>query len=223
MKIDSYVKNSFTLTYIFLLTTALITFIESMRTPKPMVRHILNLETAISLIASYFYSTFVADIARAEQHNDDLNWANITRTRYLDWSMTTPLILLSLSLTLSQNIQTTVTVCTYVSILILDYIMLYVGYLGEQNVVSKWTATVVGFIAMFGLFGIIFKKFVQPLYRLSNYLIFGCFVFLWAMYGVFYLTDDVSKNVGMNILDCCSKCFIGLLFWAYFSKIIVLA
>ena len=48
------VKYSFYLTYAFLLTTGTITFIESMRTSIPKVRHILNLETCISVVAAFF-------------------------------------------------------------------------------------------------------------------------------------------------------------------------
>ena len=42
---------SFTLTYILLLTTGTITLIEALRTKIPLVRHIFNLETVISVIA----------------------------------------------------------------------------------------------------------------------------------------------------------------------------
>ena len=62
----SSLKFSFHITYIFLLTTATITFIESLRSPNPTVRHVLNLETAISLIASYFYSIFLKKIEHYE-------------------------------------------------------------------------------------------------------------------------------------------------------------
>ena len=53
---DRAVKTTFYITYVFLLTTATITFIESMRTNVSRVRHILNLETCISVVAAYFYS-----------------------------------------------------------------------------------------------------------------------------------------------------------------------
>ena len=56
---EKMVKNSFYLTYVFLLTTATITFIEAMRTKNKKVRHILNLETCISVVAAYFYGKFV--------------------------------------------------------------------------------------------------------------------------------------------------------------------
>ena len=35
-------------------TTATITFIEAMRTKVPKIRHMLNLETCISVVAAYF-------------------------------------------------------------------------------------------------------------------------------------------------------------------------
>ena len=42
---EELVKNTFYITYAFLMTTATITFIEAMRTKDPKVRNILNLET----------------------------------------------------------------------------------------------------------------------------------------------------------------------------------
>ena len=59
---DHYVKMTFYITYVFLLTTGTITFIEAMRTNDSKVRHILNLETCISVVAAFFYSKFVSDI-----------------------------------------------------------------------------------------------------------------------------------------------------------------
>ena len=60
------VKYSFYLTYAFLLTTGTITFIESMRTSIPKVRHILNLETCISVVAAFFYSQFMERIKKVK-------------------------------------------------------------------------------------------------------------------------------------------------------------
>ena len=45
------------------------------------------------------------------------------------------------------------------------------------------------------------------------------FVFLWAFYGVFYFFDSVTRNVGYNVLDLFSKCFVGIFFWAYYTKV----
>ena len=68
------VVNSFYITYVFLMTTATITFIEAMRTNDLKIRNILNLETCISVVAAFFYSKFVDTIEKgrwkfhAERH-----------------------------------------------------------------------------------------------------------------------------------------------------------
>ena len=84
----SSVKSSFTITYILLLTTSLITFIEAIRTQSPIIRHLFNLETCISLVAGYFYSIFVNKINSYEHKNIPINWTEITQLRYIDWSIT---------------------------------------------------------------------------------------------------------------------------------------
>jgi hypothetical protein len=30
--------------------------------------------------------------------------------------------------------------------------------------------------------------------------------------------EEENKNIGYNVLDLFSKCFVGLFFWAYFTK-----
>ncbi|NBY40330.1 MAG: hypothetical protein EBQ66_05395 [Flavobacteriia bacterium] len=220
--IQYYVKFSFSITYIFLLTTATITFIEAMRTNNPTVRHVLNIETAISLIAGYFYSAFLEKISVYEKDDRKIDWKDITMTRYIDWSMTTPLMLLVLCMVLSQNIGRIIHLPVILSVIALNYVMLYVGYLGENNVVTRGFANVSGFAAFFAMFALIFKEFVSPKYNFSNYVIFGIFVAIWALYGVFYMWNEDYKNIGMNVLDCLAKCCFGLGLWAYYSKIVAL-
>ena len=58
---DYHVKLTFYITYVFLMTTATITFIEAIRTNDSKVRHILNVETCISVVAAFFYSKFVKE------------------------------------------------------------------------------------------------------------------------------------------------------------------
>lgn len=220
--VQYYVKFSFSITYIFLLTTATITFIEAMRTSSPTVRHVLNLETAISLIAGYFYSVFLEKISAYEKDDKEINWADMTSTRYIDWSMTTPLMLLVLCLVLSQNIGKSVTFKVILGVIVLNYVMLYLGHLGENNTISRMNATIFGFVAFFGTFYLIFSNYVAPKFNKSNNILFGFFVIVWALYGVVYLLNEQYKNIAMNILDCISKCFVGLGLWGYFSKIIIL-
>jgi len=214
--INEYVKFSFTVTFMVLLTTGTITFIEAIRTDNPMARHVFNLETCISVVASYFYSLFITEIETPEK---DFNWNSITKTRYLDWSITTPLMLLTLCLVLGDNIRRPLHLGIYALIVIMNFSMLGIGYLGEANHWDKIVTSLMGFIPFFAMFGLIFVQFVMPKYRFDNYVLFGLFLFLWSMYGVVYLFNEEYKNICLNILDLLSKCFIGIGLWAYYTKI----
>jgi bacteriorhodopsin len=218
--VQHYVKFSFVITYILLLTTGTITFIEAMRTNKPHVRHILNLETAISVIAGYFYSVFVSQIDKFSEESKPINWADITKTRYIDWSITTPIMLLVLCVVLGTNTNVPLRFPVIISIVVLDYLMLYAGYLGEIGKITRWTGMIAGFVAFVLIFAIIFFLFVKPKYVFANYVLFGIYLAVWSLYGVFYMLGEEYKNIGMNILDLTAKCFVGLGLWAYFTKII---
>ena len=222
-KIIQYkVKFSFNITYILLLTTATIILIEALRTKNTNVRNILNLEIAISVIAGYFYSAFVAKISDSYDKNKKIDWGDINKTRYIDWFITTPLMLLALCLVLSSEIGSTVKLHIIFSIVLLNYLMLYIGYLGETNVLNKGISTIMGFIFFGLMYFIIFYNFVLPKYKLSNYVLFTLYLVVWSVYGIVYLLDEENKNLVFNVLDLISKCFVGLGLWAYYTKVIVL-
>lgn len=220
--VQYYVKYSFSITYILLLTTATITFVEAIRTKVASVRHILNLETCISIVAGYFYSNFVDKINAYDKEDQQINWADITSMRYIDWSITTPLMLLALCLVLGQNIGREIHVKIIGAIVILNYIMLYLGYLGESGVLNRTYAMIGGFIPFFAMFFLIYVNFVKPKNMLANNILFTLYIVIWGLYGVVYMFPEVYKNIIMNALDCTAKCLIGLGLWAYYSKIMVL-
>lgn len=211
---------SFTITYILLLTTATITFIEAMRTNNPVVRHILNLETCISIVAGYFYSVFISKIAEYERTNKPINWQELTETRYIDWSITTPIMLLVLCIVLSNEIHYVVHLPVILTIIVLNYAMLYSGYLGETNVIDRTTANIVGFIPFIAMFGIIYWNYVYPKNSWTNKVMFYLYFAIWSMYGVVYMFDDEYKNIMMNWLDLFAKCLIGLGLWVYYVHIV---
>ena len=92
-----FVKLTFYITYVFLMTTATITFIEAITTDDVRARHILNLETCISVVATFFYSKFV------KQLEEGVDYKQINIDRYTDWMITTPLMLLVLCLVFVYN------------------------------------------------------------------------------------------------------------------------
>lgn len=220
-EISKTVYFSFYITYVLLLTTAAITFIEAIRTQNPVIRHILNIETCISIVAGYFYSMFVSKLDIIQKENQKLDWSEITQMRYIDWTITTPMMLLTLCMVLGNNIQKTIHLSTFIMIILFNYVMLYMGFLGEQQQINRIYATIFGFIPFIGMFYLIFSRYVLPKYRLDNYILFTIFVSIWSLYGIVYLLPEESKNVAMNILDLISKCFIGIGLWCYYTKIFV--
>jgi hypothetical protein len=217
--VQYYVKASFMITYILLLTTGTITFIEALRTPVPEVRHILNIETCISVVAGYFYSIFNTQIEEFGKKDIPIDWADITKTRYIDWSITTPLMLLVLCVVLGLCIGKKVHFKTMCSIILLNYVMLYSGYLGEAKAIGRELAFIVGFIPFFAMFYLIYVSFVLPKYCFENYVLYFIFLTVWGFYGIAYMFEESYKNIAMNILDCIAKCFIGIGLWAYYSRV----
>lgn len=210
------VPFSFYLTYVLLLTTATITFIEALRTKIPMVQHIMNLETCISLVGGYFYSVFQEKIKKMKE----MKWKEITTLRYLDWAITTPMMLLVLSLVLSFQSKTKIKLHWYLFTIFFNYVMLYSGYLGETGQLDRMIAGIVGFVAFFITFGCLFVNYVLPKPSFDNTILFGMYLAIWSVYGIAYYLEEEAKNNLMNYLDLTSKCLIGIGLWVYYVKII---
>ena len=211
------VKNSFYLTYVFLLTTATVTFIEAMRTKVKKVRHILNLETCISVVAAYFYGRFVNQIK-----TDKIDYRKINMTRYIDWFITTPIMLLVLCLAFLYNTGGKLHFGTFLKILALNFTMLATGYLGETDVIDKNLSHIIGFILFFGLYGFIYYKFLYKKNIFDNKILYWSFFIFWILYGAVYHMPEKFKNVAFNYLDLFAKCFVGIFFWAYFTGVFTL-
>lgn len=220
---DYFVKVTFYITYVFLLTTATITFIEAMRTSDNKVRHILNLETCISVVAAFFYSKFIEDIEKRNANNVPLDYKSITIERYTDWMITTPIMLLVLCLAFVYNTKQTLNFFSFLIILLLNYAMLITGFAGETGIIQNaYLTQFVGFIFFGLLFGFLYFKFLSKKYNFDNEIIYFSFFILWAFYGVFYNMDHQIRNIGYNVLDLLAKCFVGIFFWAYFTKVFTL-
>jgi bacteriorhodopsin len=212
---EDIVKKTFYITYVFLLTTGTITFIESLRTNNSVVRHIMNLETCISIIASYFYSIFVDKV----NQSTTIPYTEINSIRYTDWFISTPLMLFVLCMVLSNEKKIPFTIGTYGIVLLLDLMMLIVGYLGEIHNISRIMADGIGFVFFIAMFGYLWNKFMR--YGKNTFgstITYYSFLLIWSVYGIVYLMDEKTKNISYNILDLIAKAFIGIFFWMYFTK-----
>jgi bacteriorhodopsin len=203
--------ETFHLTYVLLLTTATITIIEALRTKTPTVRHILNLETCISIVAGYFYSVFL------EKIKGPYTFPELNKIRFLDWAITTPMMLLALCLALVYNVGQSLSLSLILTIVTLNYIMLAVGYLGEINYLPRLQASVIGFIPFLIMFWLIYSLVGNSF---ANKVIVGSYFVVWSMYGIVYLFEEEAKQISVNILDLIAKCFIGIGLWAYYTHIL---
>lgn len=140
--------------------------------------------------------------------------------RYVDWCITTPMMLLVLLIALLHNNRMgAVNFLSFLVILVLNFGMIGFGFMGDHQWLEKGLANVLGFGCFFLMFGYIFMKFVKPNYHFANYMLFFTFAILWGMYGLVYFMNEITKNIFYNALDLCAKCLVGIFLWAFYTKV----
>lgn len=218
---DTLMRNTFYFTYVFLVTTTVITFIEAIRTKDPTVRHVMNLETCISIVAAFFYNVFITKIKEADDKGVEVKWGEINSTRYTDWLITTPIMLFTLCLVLASEKKKPFYFSVFIIVLLLDIGMLATGYMGEANIIDKKLGFVLGFVFFFAMYIYIWSVFMSngknTFVSILSYMLFMLF---WAVYGLVYFADEKLKNLVYNILDLIAKALIGIFFWMYFTGVV---
>lgn len=210
--ISPRLEGSFLSSYLVLMGYTVITLIEAIRTPSVAVRHIMNIETAVSFIAGLAYSLFNEKIK-----DPQVKLSDITPLRYMDWSITTPMLLLALLLFYNPSPDHP-NIYHYLLILALNGGMLLFGYLGETQQIEKMTGGVLGFAFFIGLIGFLYSCCIP---KGANLLVFGLFTLIWTFYGVaYYVEDEETKNIMYNSLDVIAKAIFGVALWLYFGKVV---
>jgi bacteriorhodopsin len=171
--------------------------------PKLLVQAV-NLELFVTLIQFIFYTVLIRN------HHIE----TMAITRYYDWMITTPLMLVSMStyflykggeeggmIDMLKKYKK-----QFTKIIIFNLIMLSAGYLGETGYISKELAFVIGTIAFIMTFTIIYKEMNG-----AGKGIFNLIAGVWGLYGVAYMLPNVQKNVMYNALDLVSKNLFAVL------------
>lgn len=209
-KYGRLLNDTFMVSYLVLFGYTVITLVEALRTSDTNVRHIMNIETAVSLVAGLVYGMFME---RVKQPTFDLK--EIMPLRYLDWSITTPLILLAI--VLFYNKHSPVSYKVFGGILGLNWAMLYAGYLGETAAISRFAGLVLGFLFFAALLALLYTVIPKG----TPIAVFGVFAVIWSLYGVAYMfEDEEKKNITYNILDVIAKALFGVVLWMYFGRIL---
>jgi bacteriorhodopsin len=211
LKYSTLLNNSFMTTYIVLFGYTAITLIEALRTPCINTRHIMNIETAVSLVAGIVYGTF---LDKMKQPNFKLS--EIIPMRYMDWMITTPLILLAVVLFYNTKLNSVDYKC-YIIIIILNWLMLLFGYLGESKIISSMKGLLLGFFFYTAMLLYMYMYIIPKGCSLAVFIIFAV---IWTGYGIAYMLKEEEKNIAYNILDILSKAVFGVVLWMYFGKVL---
>lgn len=203
-------RNSFMTSYLILMGYTGLTAIEALRTPSVEVRHIMNIETTVSLVAALVYSIF-NEILKAPT----IDLSQITEMRYIDWSITTPLIILVLTLFYTGINHPSYKV--FLLLITLNWAMLGSGYLGETGTINKWAGFGLGFL-FFGL--MLLVLFITCVADTKNHMVFWIFALIWSGYGIAYLADEETKNLAYNGLDVVAKALFGVVLYLYYGKVL---
>jgi len=194
------VDNSFIYSFYFIMFALIVSLAATIVSNKTNLRLILFIEILITGISAYMYYLFTNKIKTGQM----IDLKSIDILRYNGWAFSTPLMMSVLCLVLSASTKIPLQSSTLVSILSLDYIMLFFGYIGELNWIDRISSTVLGFIAFFTMFYVVFTTFILK-YDFFNYTVFFVYFILWAIYGVAYLLDETTKHVVTNFLDVTAK------------------
>ena len=187
--------------------------------PKELsiLKQLLFLELVVQIIEGIFYIWLVKSF-----HTVD----NITKFRYYDWSLSTPIMLFTLICYIVHLQEPTKTLKQiYIEnkfvinkVIVLNYMMLYLGYLGEINKINIKTSVYLGFIPFITYYIIIYDKYIKDLdsklkdenKKKEIKLLYYYFLIFWSIYGVAALLSYRNKNIMYNILDLFSKNFFGI-------------
>ena len=161
---------------------------------KMILMQLLYLDLLVQFIEFIFYVWWVANYT---------NVRDITSLRYIDWAITTPVMLFTLIIYILYINNNTVNYNLYDTfmgnketigiVLLLNWVMLYVGYKGEIGDMSVIKSVSLGFIPFIIYFYIIYNKYLLDSDYSANVL-FYYFVTIWGIYGIAALFSYNVKN-----------------------------
>lgn len=179
-----------------------------------VLKDIITFELIVQIIEALMYVVLIRSFISG---NID------TSLRYLDWFISTPIMLIATMLFLiwlnrrpvplkETFAETRVNVSWMV---VLNALMLAFGYLGEKGILNKWVSFAGGSGFLVGAFAMLYKYAKET----KEGKIFLAVMFaIWALYGGAFLLPVKAKNVSYNILDLFSKNFYGIFIYIIIKR-----
>lgn len=207
---------SFFASFLALSGTTVITFLASFTDAakdNQYLRGSLISETCVNIIAGFTYTYFLKFLA-----DKKLQLENVTTIRYIDWFLTTPLLLVSFALYTAYSNgkgagDNDLDGVPLIYIIILNILMLVAGFLGETKKIGLYQGFFLGFAFFAPLMYLLYDKYVKDSEGDGNLIVYILFVIVWALYGFAYLLNTKWKNISYNTLDVISKAGFGMLIW----------
>ena len=188
-----------------------------------ILNNILLIDVIVQFIEFIFYIYLAMNLYTLDNNI-------IASQRYIDWVITTPIMLYSTVLYMEYENVATLQPNKIVTlekvnekygkdimfILLFNFAMLLFGFLGETNILNKNIAIPLGFV----FFGLSFNKIWEVFAKITEIsrILFYILIFIWALYGFAAMFSVLPKNIMYNCLDIISKNFYGLfifyLIWA---------
>lgn len=161
--------------------------------------------SAICLIAFTNYAAMSMSIGKIVQPTGTYDYA----PRYMDWAMTTPLLLLTVLLRCHHQIPS---LDVYVLFLVLDVLMVYAGYLGIRTRDTKTRNAMFSIGCVFYLMIFALLWTYKPPRRLFFFLLMAWMVYpiVWILHETEHMTNE-NYNQGVAVLDIVSKIGYGFI------------
>jgi len=210
--------------YIALAGTTVITLIaalgDNFNENTNKLKYSLISETCVNVIAGLTY-TYIMNLLDGK----GLSLNKVTPIRYIDWFLTTPLLIFSFVLYTNHydnkerrrldpdHVNQNPNYKALGYILPLNFAMLAFGYMGETGIIESKKGLIYGFAAYAALFYGIHREYIKNNKDQSMKWIYLAFTFVWFLYGVAYLLGTRYKNITYNFLDVVSKAGFGILIW----------
>lgn len=181
-----------------------------------ILKEALVLGMIVQVIELGFYISFVTSF--------DLS--HMAAKRYFDWFLSTPLMLITMMLFLKyqERMETGAPTARNLGefweqhkrdvmlIVLFNFLMLLLGYLGEIGFINMWLAFTTSFFFFFATFYILYARYGRNSDFGSK--IYWAMFWIWFVYGLVFLLPIHEKNVAFNILDIIAKNFFEV-FLAY--------
>ena len=178
-----------------------------------IIRQLLLIELVVQIVEGSFYVWLAYNFTKV---------LNVTPKRYIDWVITTPTMLITLIMYLiflNKKVENKTGEMEFftlfkensnviVPVLVLNWLMLLFGYLGEIRAIPVLLGVFLGFIPFVIYYYLIYVNYVTP--NTNGYLLFWYFFFFWSLYGFVAVLPYYLKNSFYNILDLFAKNFFGI-------------